>query len=71
MPGAQRGQTNRKVRAQSRERFTAELAKEGWGSSCSQDLNSPLGFREVIFKGKVREGHCRVSDQLVYNSPTG
>ena len=62
-----------KLKGQSldRERFIAELAKEDWGSSCSKDLNCPLGFREAIFKGKVREGSCRVSDHLVHNSLIG
>ena len=31
----------------------------------------PEGFQQSIVKGKVREGACRVCDQLVHNPLTG
>ena len=36
-----------------------------------EKLNLPNGFQQSILKGKVREGHPRVCDQLVHNSLIG
>ena len=34
-------------------------------------VNVPKMFLERVFKGKVREGRCRVHDQLVHSSLIG
>ena len=47
-------------------------AKQGVQNSINaQKPELPDGFQGGIFKGKVREGSCRVCDQLLYNSLMG
>ena len=41
------------------------------GSLCSKALNSLMDFSKSVFKGQVREGYPKVSDQLVHNSLIG
>ena len=36
--------------------------------SCSENPNSPEGFQQNILKGKVKERHPSMCDQLVHNS---
>ena len=45
-----------------------EGARQESGAASAQNPELPNGFQQSIFKGKVREGDCRVCDQLVYNS---
>ena len=41
------------------------------GSLCPKTLNSLMDFSKSVFKGQVREGYPKVSDQLVHNSLIG
>ena len=41
------------------------------GTANAQKPQFPYGFWEYIFKGRVREGSCRVCSQLVHNSLIG
>ena len=38
--------------------------------SCSENPNSPKGFQQNILKGKVKERHPSMCDQLMHNSLT-
>ena len=42
-----------------------------WAADAQKNPNSPDGFQGRVFKGKVREGSCRVGEQLMYSSLIG
>lgn len=67
MPNIQM-RTNGNIRAWSRGTFAAGSSKELWVAPALKSPKLPKEFQQSIFKSQVREGGCRVPDQMVHNS---
>ena len=59
------------IRVWSRGRFTAGSGKQLWVAQALKGPELPKEFQQSIFKSQVREGGCRVPDQMAHNSLVG